>query len=155
MTAELLFCEYQEAKHMAEDKLSDFVEPGAYLRAADFPDDFEVELQIDTIQGEDIGQGRDKKRQAVAYFTGWPRKYKDFASCGLVLGSKANKNALLDAFGDRFADMEGKKIILYRIWTTFQGEDVPGLRLTDPNATSEKITQPAKAKEPPEDDIPF
>ena len=141
---------------MAEDKLSDFEEVGKYLKATNFPDDFEQELTIDEIQGEEIGLGREKQRQAVMYFTGWPRKYKELANCGLVLGTKANRKVLLDHYGDRFADMIGKPIVLYRVWTQFQGEEIQGLRLraVDSVATSETVTESAP-QGTPEDDIPF
>lgn len=48
---------------------------------------------------------------------------------GLVLGTKANLEFLIDEFGDDTDDWVGKEIVLYSVETSFGSKPVQGIRL--------------------------
>ena len=96
----------------------DVYDDSPYLAADDMPEGKEYNLEVGRVEEELIGQAKDRK--LVAYFT--------TSKKGLVL-NKTNGRVLATKFGDDTDKWTGAKIILYTIWTEFQGNPTRGLRI--------------------------
>ena len=96
-----------------------------YIAADDFPEGKSFPLTVTGVKEELIGQAKDRK--LVAYFKGTEK--------GLVL-NKTNGKVLAGTYGDDCDKWVGAKVIMYTIWTEYQGNPTRGvrIRLADPSA---------------------
>jgi len=92
-----------------------------FLKADDL--DGERKFRIKAVTAEDVGNGADKEKKLVVWFTNDER--------GLVL-NKTNNRVLRAAFGDDTAGWAGKIIIAFSMMVPMQGRMVPGLRVRIP-----------------------
>ena len=125
-----------------------------FLKAADL--DKEKKFRISKVTAEVLGQGDDKERKPIVWFTNDER--------GLVL-NKTNLRALQGAFGDNMETWVGKVIIVFPTQTDFGGKMVGALRVRIPppkqavagNGQPTKIVQqevlPPEPKPPLKDDL--
>jgi hypothetical protein len=92
-----------------------------FLKAADL--DKEKKFRISKVAAEVLGQGDDKERKPVVWFTNDER--------GLVL-NKTNLRALRDAFGDNMEAWAGKVIVVFPTMVDLRGRMTPALRVRIP-----------------------
>ena len=85
--------------------------------------DGERKFRIKVVTAEDVGDGADKKRKLVVWFTNDEK--------GLAL-NKTNNRVLRAAFGDDTAGWTGKIIIVFSMMVPFRGQMMPGLRVRIP-----------------------
>ena len=113
---------------------SDF-DKSKYFRAADI--DGDLKLRIKSVTAADIGQGADKERKLVVWFTNDDR--------GLPL-NKTNIRTLSGAFGDSCEGWTGKVIVLFSTMVDFRGtvKEASRVRIPPPkgNGQSAKPTKP-------------
>jgi len=126
-----LRCNFIQTLYEGDDdvKLSEYYSAESkYLRASDIPEGREVQVVIDHMEPEKITRGDDETPQEklVVYF-----KNKEK---GLVLNA-TNGKRLSDAYGDDVMGTYGKSVVLYVEQVSFQGKQVPGLRLRIPAET--------------------
>lgn len=89
-----------------------------YLRKEEI--DGDQELTISSVEVEEVGPEKDPK--PVMYF-------KEIEK-GMIIGSKAVLNTLIDAFGDETDEWVGKKITVYvDPNVAFKGKRIGGLRV--------------------------
>lgn len=101
-------------------KVSD-IAPSKYLKAdVDVPEEGVITLTITDVSMEEMGQGADKKSNAVVYF-------KEVEK-GLVL-NKTNMNMIATFYGDETDDWEGKQINLVSTDVEYQGKRMRGIRV--------------------------
>ncbi len=112
---------------------SDF-DKSKYFRAAD-----NLKLRIKNVTAADIGQGADKERKLVVWFTNDDR--------GLPL-NKTNIRTLSGAFGDSCDGWKGRVIVLFSTVVDFRGTLKPASRIRIPPPKGNG--QPAKAMPPDE-----
>lgn len=89
--------------------------PSQYLKSADLQGRT-VKVTIDRYTIEDVGDDR----KPVIYFVGKEK--------GLVL-NKTNASEIAFAHGDDMDDWGGKEIELFSMMVSFQGKNMPGLRV--------------------------
>lgn len=120
--------------------------PSKYLKASDIPEGREIALQIDDVRMENMEQSRDEK--PVLYFIDKTK--------GLVL-NVTNGNTLADVYGDDTDAWHGKPVVLFSSTTSFQGKNVPCLRVRIPRSAPAPLRQetPIVDMTPATDDIPF
>lgn len=94
---------------------------GKFLRAADWPEGRESEVEIERVELVQIQENEPDK--PVLYFKGHDK--------GLVL-NKTNAAVLIDAFGEDTDQLLGKRVVIYRVKVQYAGQLVPGLRLRVP-----------------------
>jgi hypothetical protein len=116
---------------------SDF-DKSKYFRAADISGD--RKLRIKNVTVADIGQGAEKERKLIVWFTDDDR--------GLPL-NKTNIRTLSGAFGDSCDGWKGRVIVLFSTMVDFRGTLKPASRIRIP--TPKGNGQSAKAT-PPDDD---
>src|SRR5262245_51572436 len=92
-----------------------------YFKAADVPS--EKKLRIKDVTEEYIGEGKDKERKLVVWFTNDAR--------GLVL-NRTNNRTLRGAFGDACDGWRGKIVVVFPTQDDFRGRMVPVLRVRIP-----------------------
>ena len=92
-----------------------------YFKAADVPS--EKKLRIKDVTEEYIGEGKDKERKLVVWFTNDKR--------GLVL-NRTNNRTLRGAFGDACDGWKGKIVVVFPTQDDFRGRMVPVLRVRIP-----------------------
>lgn len=107
--------------------------PSNYLKAADLQNR-EVPVVIDRVEMEQLGNDQ----KAILYFTG---KQK-----GVVL-NKTNAMNIAGAYGDDTDDWSGKPVVLFSVWTDFQGKSVQAIRIRPGGA------KPAPKPQPQHDDL--
>lgn len=91
-----------------------------YLRKEEIEGD--VPLTISSVEEEEVGFGENKSIKLVVYF-------KEIEK-GLVVGSKAVLNALIDAFTDETDEWVGKPVVLYvDPNVTYMGKRIGGIRV--------------------------
>jgi hypothetical protein len=122
--------------------------PSDYLRAADL-NNKEVTYTMRSVAIEQIGA--DKEDKPVLYFEGQEK--------GIIL-NKTNAAAIAQIYGDDTDDWAGEAITLFSAIVSFQGQNVPAIRVKAPSRKkTAKSGAPAapKASAPPEvdDEIPF
>ncbi len=117
--------------------------PSQYLRASDL-EGRQVNVTIDTVNMQEVGQGSEAKQLPVVYFVG-----KD---SGLVL-NKTNANVLVAAFGDESDAWSGRKITLFSTPVPYQGKMVDGIRFTIPQQDEQQ--QQAAPINVDDTDVPF
>ena len=124
--------------------------PSQYLKAGDLQGRT-VKVIIDRYTVEDVGDDR----KPVIYFVGKEK--------GLVL-NKTNASEIAFTYGDDMDDWGGKEIELFSMMVSFQGKNMPGLRVRAVRSSAPAVRQPAPAPAPahapPEpvdldDEIPF
>jgi len=89
--------------------------PSQYLKAGDLQGRT-VTVTIDRYTIEDVGDDR----KPVLYFVGKEK--------GLVL-NKTNANEIAFTYGDDMDDWIGQKIEMFSMMVSFQGKNMPGLRV--------------------------
>lgn len=128
--------------------------PSKTLKAADLKGK-EPKLTIANVVREKIGDDA----KMVVYFEGKDK--------GVVL-NKGNSNTIADAYGDDTDGWLGHDVILFAVWTEYQGKPVQGLRFRIPTArdVAPRRPDPISSGLPPKqsvippqedmnDDIPF
>lgn len=124
--------------------------PSKTLKASDLKGK-EPRLTIANIVREKIGDDA----KMVVYFDGKDK--------GVVL-NKGNSNTIADAYGDDTDGWQGRDVILFAVWTEYQGKPVQGLRFRIPSARDNAPAKPDSissglAPHRPsadmDDDIPF
>jgi hypothetical protein len=103
--------------------------PSNYLKASDLQNR-NIMVVIDRVEIEKIGEDR----KPVIYFRG---KQK-----GLV-ANKTNCNAVAAVYGDEMDDWPGCELVLFSIWTDYQGKQVEAIRVRGPQPKDRK---PATAR---------
>ena len=118
---------------------SDF-DKSKYFRAADI--DGEVKLRIKNVTVAEIGQGADKEKKLIVWFTNDDR--------GLPL-NKTNIRTLSGAFGDSCDGWKGRIIVLFTQMVDFRGtlKAASRIRIPPPKGNG----QPTKAMHPDNDPI--
>lgn len=122
--------------------------PGKYLKAADLGEKQPV-VTISHVDWEDVGQGAEKARKPVAYFTGTTK--------GVVL-NKTNAMMIADIAGDPDTDnWAGTRVKLVAVEVELQGKVVMGIRVRkpSPNGNAKPKPAPEPVEAPDSDDIPF
>jgi hypothetical protein len=126
--------------------------PSRYFKATNFPDDWELTVEVEMARFEDFQNGDKKTEKLVVYF----RKQKS----GLVVGPTV-WDQFIEATGEEDCDdWKQHRVTLYRDTTPFQGKTVPCIRVRKPEmAPAKKPSRKAapKQEEQPEfdDEIPF
>jgi hypothetical protein len=92
-----------------------------FFKAVDL--DKEKKLRISKVTAEVLGQGDDKERKPIVWFTNDER--------GLVL-NKTNLRTLKEAFGDNMEAWAGKIIVVFPTMTDIRGKMTPALRVRLP-----------------------
>jgi len=92
-----------------------------FLKAADL--DKEKKFRISKVTAEALGQGDNKERKPIVWFTNEER--------GLVL-NKTNLRALQGAFGDNMEAWAGKIIVIFPTMADMRGKLTPALRVRIP-----------------------
>lgn len=131
--------------------------PSQYLKSADLQGRT-VKVTIDRYTIEEVGDDR----KPILYFVGKEK--------GLVL-NKTNANEIAFTFGDDMDDWGGKQIELFSMMVSFQGKNMPGLRVRavrQPNGNQAVKHDPAAHPDAPlahshvtqgapilDDEIPF
>jgi hypothetical protein len=117
--------------------------PSNYLKAADLQGR-EIPVMIDRVEMESFGQDQ----KAIVYFRG---KQK-----GVVL-NKTNAMNIAGAYGDDTDGWVNQPVVLFSVWTDFQGKSVQAIRIRPGSA----VMGTAKAPPPPpptddlSDSVPF
>ena len=120
--------------------------PSNYIKASDLGGK-PWPLTIRTCVMEDLGQGNDRERKPILYFTKGTK--------GLVL-NKTNANTISDAYGDDTASWQGKPVEVFPTEVEFKGKLVDGIRLRiHPEAQPEVPATAAPMSEELNDSIPF
>ena len=109
--------------------------PSKYLKAADLQGRT-VEVRIDRVVLESVGQGNDAEEKPVIYFQGKEK--------GIVL-NKVNSSTISSAYGDETDNWSGQPLSIYPDKTSFKGEIVDCLRV--------RVTAAEPA--PAEGEVPF
>ena len=123
--------------------------PSNFLKAADLQNR-EIPVTIDRVDMETIGQDH----KPVLYFQG---KQK-----GIVL-NKTNAMNIAAAYGSDTDGWTGEQVVLFSVWTDFQGKSVQAIRVRPGQATPPKQQQRKPAPQANggqnntdlDDDIPF
>lgn len=97
--------------------------PSKYLKAADLQG-HTVEVKIDRVVLEEVGQGNDAEDKPVIYFQGKEK--------GIVL-NKVNSSTIAGTYGDETDNWSGKPLSIYPDKTSFRGDIVPCLRVRVPD----------------------
>lgn len=121
--------------------------PSNYLRADDL-NGKAVNVVIDRIEMEEVGQGRNKETKPVIYFKGKEK--------GLVC-NKTNANTIAKLYGGETDEWIGNSITLKPAEVEFQGEMVLSIRVSPmkPTAPAAKPVAKATPTQPdPVDDAP-
>jgi hypothetical protein len=105
--------------------------PSNYLKAADLQGR-EIPVMIDRVEMESFGQDQ----KAIVYFRG---KQK-----GVVL-NKTNAMNIAGAYGDDTDGWVNQPVVLFSVWTDFQGKSVQAIRIR-PGST---VMGTTKAAPPP------
>lgn len=103
--------------------------PSQYLKAADLQGRT-VKVTIDRYTFEEVGDDR----KPILYFVGKEK--------GLVL-NKTNANEIAFTYGDDMDDWGGKVIELFSMMVSYQGKNMPGLRVRVP-----RVPQQTRAAQP-------
>jgi hypothetical protein len=114
-----------------------------YFKAADMPT--EKKLRIKDVTDEHIGEGKDKERKLVVWFTNDAR--------GLVL-NRTNNRTIRGAFGDACDGWKGKIIVVFPTQDEFRGRMVPVLRVRIPppkEANGQTAVKPTPPAAPPDE----
>jgi hypothetical protein len=124
--------------------------PSKFLKASDIGDN-EVNVTIDRVEMDEVGQGRDKEAKPILYFAGKKK--------GVVL-NKTNATTISLITGRSDTDhWIGHRVCLFVREVEFQGSMVPAIRIKPcANGTPAKEKpKPAPAAEVAgdEDSIPF
>jgi hypothetical protein len=117
--------------------------PSNYLKAADLQGR-EIPVMIDRVEMESFGQDQ----KAIVYFRG---KQK-----GVVL-NKTNAMNIAGAYGDDTDGWVNQPVVLFSVWTDFQGKSVQAIRIR-PGSTVMGTTRAAPPPPPADemaDSIPF
>ncbi len=93
--------------------------PSTYLKCGDLGGQPRV-VTVRTCVLEELGQGKDKEKKPVLYFTKGPK--------GLVL-NKTNATAIAKAYGDDTGSWPGKPIEIYPAQVEFKGDTVDAIRV--------------------------
>ena len=97
--------------------------PSNYVKASDLNGKPSL-LTIRTCVLEELGQGRDKEKKPVLYFSKGPK--------GLVL-NVTNARVIAKAYGDDTANWTGKQIEIYPTQVEFRGDLVDAIRVRIPD----------------------
>jgi hypothetical protein len=97
-----------------------------YLKASDIPEGQPINVRIERVDVEDLGQGKEKETKPVLYFIGKTK--------GLVL-NKTNANTLSGAFGPETDYWRNKAVQIVATEVEYQGKLVPALRIRIPKPT--------------------
>jgi hypothetical protein len=114
-----------------------------YFKAADVPT--EKKLRIKDVTDEHIGEGKDKERKLVVWFTNDTR--------GLVL-NRTNNRTIRGAFGDACDGWKGKIVVVFPTQDEFRGRMVPVLRVRIPppkEGNGQTVAAKPKPSAPPPD----
>lgn len=120
--------------------------PSDYLRAVDVEE--ELTLVISNVDVQKIGDDN----KPVLYFAGKEK--------GMVL-NKTNAGTISQLYGDDTDDWRGEAITLFSAMVSFQGKNVPAIRVKAPSkrkAAAATTSGGPKKNQPPEqaeDEIPF
>ncbi len=120
--------------------------PSKYLKASDIPSAQFVPLMIDRVETEDVGSEGSPEHKPVMYFVGKEK--------GIVL-NKTNAEMVAAAYGDETDDWHGKRVSIYSTTTSYQGKNVPCLRLAIPKAPVTKPVAPVMQRPPQQAPDPF
>jgi hypothetical protein len=126
--------------------------PSDYLRATDL-NGKEVTYTMRSVAVEQIGADREDK--PVLYFEGQQK--------GMIL-NKTNAASIAHLYGDDTDDWDGEAITLFSAIVSFQGQNVPAIRLKAPSRkktakpgmpTAAPVPKQAAPSESGNDEIPF
>ena len=126
-----------------------FPSASSYLKAQDIPAGREAAV---TISGVEVATLDGEDSKPALSFAGKERQ---------LLLNRTNAAALVDAFGDEMDSWVGKQIVLFRMMVTFQGRQVPAIRIRIPpqQQPQQPAMQPQQAAQAPagepNDDIPW
>ena len=97
--------------------------PSNYLKCDDLGGQPRV-VNVRTCVQEELGQGKDKEKKPVLYFSKGPK--------GLVLNI-TNARVIANAYGDDTANWTGKQIEIYPTQVPFKGDLVDAIRVRVPD----------------------
>lgn len=118
--------------------------PSKYLKAADL-NNREVQVTISGVEMEDLNG----EQKAIVYFQ---NKQK-----GVVL-NKTNATNIAGAYGDDTDSWIGQPVVLFSVWTDFQGKSVQAIRIRPGTLNTARQAPPARQPAPEPaltDDPPF
>ncbi len=116
--------------------------PSNYLKAADLQGR-EISVQIDRVEMESFGQDQ----KAIVYFRG---KQK-----GVVL-NKTNAMNIATAYGDDTDGWVNQPVVLFSVWTDFQGKSVQAIRIRPGTVGAAQKAPPPPQHDPMDDQtVPF
>ncbi len=104
--------------------------PSKYLKAADL-NNREVQVTISGVEMEDLNG----EQKAIVYFQ---NKQK-----GVVL-NKTNATNIAGAYGDDTDGWVGQPVVLFSVWTDFQGKSVQSIRIRPGTVSTARQAPPAK-----------
>lgn len=120
--------------------------PSNYLKCSDLGGQPRV-LNIRTCVMEELGQGRDKEKKPVLYFTNSQK--------GLCL-NVTNARAIAKSYGDDTANWTGKPIELFPAQVEFKGDLVYAIRVRCPDPATLAVTAaPMSTGEELNDEVPL
>jgi len=108
------------------------------FKAADL--EKEKKFRISKVAAEVLGQGDDKERKAIVWFTNDER--------GLIL-NKTNLRTLKDAFGDNMEAWPGKVIVIFPTMVDMRGRMTPALRVRIPPPKQATVVGNGQAAQQP------
>ncbi len=110
--------------------------PSKFLKADNFP--HAQELEIASVDFEDVGTGQKQERKLVVHFVG--------QSKGLVL-NLINADTIAEISGtDDYEGWPGHRITVFPTKTEFQGKRVPCLRISEPSRQAKRSAPPTQAE---------
>jgi hypothetical protein len=112
---------------------SDF-DKSKYMKAEDF--DKPQKFKIKKVTAEEVGQGDDKERKLIVWFTN--------SKLGMVL-NKTNNRTLRGAFGDDTECWNDKVIVIYPTMVDVRGKSTKALRIRMPSTQETTASTPATA----------
>jgi hypothetical protein len=115
--------------------------PSKYLKAADL-NNREVQVTISGVEMEEIGTDQ----KAIVYFQ---NKQK-----GVVL-NKTNATNIAAVYGDDTDSWVGQPVVLFSVWTDFQGKSVQAIRMRPGAMNAARQAPPARQSAPEPEDPPF
>lgn len=116
-----------------------------YLKASDL-NGKAVNVVIDRVAIETMGQGKDQEQKPVLYFQGKEK--------GLVL-NRTNNRSIMNLYGWETDSWKGKPITLYTIMTEMGGQPTLGIRILAPGQIAPAPPPPPPREPGADDDVDF
>src|SRR5215472_16085736 len=126
--------------------------PSRYFKAANFPDDWTLAVEIEVARMEEFenDRGKGKTEKLVVYF----RRQKS----GLVVGPTVWDQFIAVTDQEDSDHWKGHRVELYRDYTAFGGNTVPCIRVRKPEEMAPPSKKPPKKAAPKpnyDDEIPM